>query len=148
MSNTFVPNCQYVLRDYGPRPLVLNIEKAAVQNNNFRIAIWTGYHFQITLMSLNVGEDIGVEMHPNVDQFLRIEKGHGLVQMGSQRDAMNLQANVSDNDAIIVPAGTWHNIINIGNVPLKLYSIYPPPQHPHGTVHKTKADAIAAEHDH
>ncbi|NMA53071.1 MAG: cupin domain-containing protein, partial [Peptococcaceae bacterium] len=71
-----------------------------------------------------------------------------LVQMGYRRDAMNLQANVSDDDAIIVPAGIWHNIINKGNVPLKLYSIYAPPQHPHGTIHKTKAEAIAAEHDH
>jgi mannose-6-phosphate isomerase-like protein (cupin superfamily) len=148
VSNTVDPNCQYVLKDYGPRPLVLNIEKAAVQNNYFRIAIWTGCYFQVTLMSLNVGEDIGVEMHPDVDQFLRIEKGHGLVQMGYRRDAMNLQANVSDDDAIIVPAGIWHNIINKGNVPLKLYSIYAPPQHPHGTIHKTKAEAIAAEHDH
>jgi mannose-6-phosphate isomerase-like protein (cupin superfamily) len=99
-------------------------------------------------MSINVSEDIGVENHPNVDQFLRVEQGQGLVKMGHQRDALIMQAGVSDGDAIIVPAGTWHNIINTGSVPLKLYSIYAPPQHPHGTVHKTRADAMAGEQHH
>jgi mannose-6-phosphate isomerase-like protein (cupin superfamily) len=141
-------NSEYILKDYGPRPLAFNIEKATKQNNTFRTVIWTGSHLQVTLMSINVGEDIGIENHPNVDQFLRIEQGRGLVKMGHRRDDMNIQANVSDNDAIIVPAGTWHNLINTGGIPLKLYSIYAPPQHPHGTVHVTKADAIAAEHDH
>jgi mannose-6-phosphate isomerase-like protein (cupin superfamily) len=141
-------NNEYVLKDYGPRPLVLNIEKAAKQNNTFRTALWTGTHLQVTLMSINVDEDIGAEVHPHLDQFLRIEQGRGIVKMGSSRDSMNLQANVSDNDAIIVPAGTWHNLINTGNMPLKLYSIYAPPQHPYGTVHRTRADAAAAEHNH
>ena len=103
---------------------------------------------QLTLMSIRVGEDIGAEMHPQLDQFLRIEQGHGLVLMGPRRDNMNMRVNVSDDDAIIVPAGTWHNVVNIGSIPLKLYSIYAPPEHPHGTVHETKADAMAAEHDH
>lgn len=138
----------YVLKDYGPRPLVLNIEKAAEQNNTFRTAIWTGSHLQVTLMSINVGEEIGLENHPNVDQFLRVEEGRGLVKMGYRREDMNMQAEVSEDDAIIVPAGTWHNIINTGTEPLKLYSIYAPPQHPHGTVHVTKADAMAAEQSH
>ncbi len=139
-------NTQYVLKDYGPQPLVLNIEKATKQNNTFRTALWTGTHLQVTLMSINVGEDIGAEIHPHTDQFLRIEQGRGLVKMGNSQDNMNLQASVSDNDVIIVPAGTWHNIINSGNIPLKLYSIYAPPRHPHGTVHNTRADAMAAEH--
>jgi len=141
-------NNEYVLKDYGPRPFVLNIEKAAKQNNTFRTALWTGTHLQVTLMSINVGEDIGAEVHPHLDQFLRVEQGRGLVKMGNSRDNMNLQANVSDDDAIIVPAGTWHNLINTGNMPLKLYSIYAPPQHPHGTVHRTRAEAMAAEHNH
>jgi mannose-6-phosphate isomerase-like protein (cupin superfamily) len=97
-------------------------------------------------MSLNVGEDIGAEVHPNTDQFLRIEQGKGLTKMGNSRDNMNLQAEVSDDDVILIPAGTWHNLINTGNKPLKLYSIYAPPEHPRGTVHRTKADAMAAEH--
>lgn len=148
MNNPEDMNSYYILKDYGPRPLVFNIEKATKQNNTFRTAIWTGSHLQVTLMSINVGEEIGAENHPNLDQFLRIEQGHGLVQMGYRREDMNMQVNVSDNDAIIVPAGTWHNLINMGNIPLKLYSIYAPPQHPHGTVHVTKADAMAAEHNH
>ncbi len=141
-------NAQYILKDYGPRPLVFNISKATRQNNTFRTAFWTGKHMQLTLMSIRVGEDIGAEMHPQLDQFLRIEQGHGLVLMGPRRDNMNMRVNVSDDDAIIVPAGTWHNVVNIGSIPLKLYSIYAPPEHPHGTVHETKADAMAAEHDH
>lgn len=148
MSNGEDRNTEYVLKDYGPQPLVFNIEKATTQNRTFRTAMWTGTHLQVTLMSINVGEDIGAEIHPELDQFLRIEQGQGLVQMGYTRDNMNLQARVSDDDAIIVPAGTWHNLINTGRVPLKLYSIYAPPQHPHGTVHRTKADAMAAEHNH
>lgn len=141
-------NTEYVLKDYGPRPFVININKATKQNNTFRTALWTGSHLQVTLMSINVGEDIGAEIHPNLDQFLRIEQGQGITKMGSSRDNMNLQASVSDDDAIMIPAGTWHNLINTGNMPLKLYSIYAPPQHPRGTVHRTKADATAAEHNH
>ena len=99
-------------------------------------------------MSINVSEDIGAEVHPHLDQFLRVEQGHGLAKMGYTRDNMNLQATVSDDDAIIVPAGMWHNLINTGNIPLKLYSIYAPPEHPRGTIHATKAEAMAAEHEH
>ena len=135
-----------MLTDSGPEPLVINIDRAARKNNNFRTALWTGSHLQLTLMSIRVGEDIGLENHPNLDQFIRIEQGMGLVKMGEDKDNLNLQKKVNGNYALIIPAGTWHNLINIGNVPLKLYSIYAPPQHPKGTVHKTKADAMAAEH--
>lgn len=137
-----------VWKDYGPEPFVINIEQATKENDAFRTVLWTGNHFQLTLMSINVGEDIGLENHPNLDQFLRIEQGRGLVKMGCSKDNLNFQRRVSNNYAIIVPAGTWHNLINTGNVPLKLYSIYAPPQHPKGTIHRTKADAIEAEHDH
>jgi mannose-6-phosphate isomerase-like protein (cupin superfamily) len=139
---------EYVLKDYGPRPLVINIEKATKQNDAFRTALWTGNHLQVTLMSIPAGEDIGAETHSQLDQFLRIEEGKGLVKMGYRRDRMDLQAAVSDDDAILVPAGIWHNLINTGNGPLKLYSIYAPPQHPFGTLHATKADAMAAEENH
>lgn len=129
------------LTDYGPNPFVVNIKEAAKQNNNFRIALWTGNHLQLTLMSINVGEDIGLEMHPNLDQFIRIEEGQGLVKMGDRKDRLDFQAYVCDDYAFVIPAGKWHNLINTGNKPVKLYSIYAPPQHPHGTVHETKEDA-------
>lgn len=137
-----------VLKDYGPQPFVINIDEATKQNNTFRTALWTGDHLQLTLMSINVRQDIGLENHPNLDQFIRIEQGQGLVKMGNCKDNLNFQTRVMDDSAIIIPAGTWHNVINTGNRPLKLYSIYAPPQHPKGTVHKTKVDAIAAEHNH
>jgi mannose-6-phosphate isomerase-like protein (cupin superfamily) len=133
------------LKDYGPEPFVVNINEATKRNNTFRTALWTGNHLQVTLVSLNVGEDIGLEIHPNVDQFLRIEQGQGIVQMGKSKDNLNFERKVYDDSAIMIPAGTWHNVTNTGNIPLKLYSIYAPPQHPHGTVHVTKTDAMAAE---
>ncbi|WP_083413112.1 cupin domain-containing protein [Bacillus massilinigeriensis] len=133
------------LRDFGPNPFVIDINEASKRNSTFRTALWTGRHLQVTLMSLNPGEDIGLERHPNLDQFLRIEQGRGIVRMGKSRRNLNFQRNVQDDSAIIIPAGTWHNLINTGNVPLKLYSIYAPPNHPFGTVHRTKAEAMAAE---
>ncbi|MCM3570175.1 cupin domain-containing protein [Neobacillus mesonae] len=132
--------------DFGPQPFVVNINDAAKENNTYRTALWTGNHLQVTLMSLQVGEDIGLEIHPNIDQFLRIEQGQGIVQMGESPEKLNFVRQVFDNSAIMVPAGTWHNVTNTGNIPLKLYSIYAPPQHPRGTVQVTKAEAMAAEH--
>lgn len=133
------------LKDNGRNPYVVNIEKVTKQNENFRTALWTGAHLQLTLMSIAPGEDIGLEIHPDVDQFLRIEQGEGLVQMGRRKEALDFERRVFDDDAIIIPAGTWHNVTNTGNTPMKLYSIYAPPNHPFGTVHPTKADAIEAE---
>lgn len=137
-----------VLTDHGACPYVVNIDKATKMNNNYRTALWTGKHLQLTLMSIVVGGDIGLEMHPDVDQFLRIEQGCGVVKMGDSKNNLNFSSKVCENYAIIVPAGTWHNLINTGRVPIKLYSIYAPPQHPFGTVHKTKKDAEAAENSH
>lgn len=134
-----------VLQDYGPNPSVVDIEDAAEDNTNFRLALWTGNHLQVTLMSIPVRQDIGVERHPNVDQFIRIEEGDGLVQMGNSSDQLTFQRRIEDGDAIMIPAGTWHNVINVGDDPLKLYTIYAPPEHPRGTVHRTKAEAMAAE---
>lgn len=134
------------LTDHGPEPFVINIDHATKQNNTFRTALWTGNHLQLTLMSINPGEDIGLEIHPNIDQFLRVEQGQGLVRMGQNKDNLDFQGRVGDGWAIFVPAGTWHDVINTGNIPLKVYSIYAPPQHPKGTVHRTKADAMAPEH--
>ncbi len=132
------------LHDYGPKPFVVNIDHFAKLNPNYRTALWTGRYLQVTLMSIRVGGDIGLEMHSNLDQFIRIESGCGLVKMGSCKDNLNIQKKVDSDYAIVIPAGTWHNLINIGNRPLKLYSIYAPPQHPFGTIHETKETAEEA----
>ena len=132
--------------DYGPDPFVTNIDKATLQNRNFRTALWTGRHLQLTLMSIPTGGEIGLEIHPETDQFIRIESGNGMVMMGPAKNRLNFQRPVSDGYAVFVPAGTWHNIINTGNRPLKIYTIYAPPHHPHGTVHATKDIADAQEH--
>ena len=134
------------LQDYGPQPFVINIDKATTQNDTFRTALWTGEHLQLTLMSIDVREDIGLENHPYLDQFIRIEQGQGFVMMGPNENNLNFRRNVFEDDAVIIPAGTWHNLINTGNKPLKLYSIYAPAQHPYGTVHETREDAMAAEY--
>jgi len=142
-QNVFLTN----ITDYGPEPLIFNIDMATNRNINYRTALWTGNFFQLTLMSIRVGGDIGLEMHSNLDQFIRIEEGSGLAMMGKNKDKLNYQRNVNGNYAIIIPAGTWHNLINTGNRPLKLYSIYAPPQHPYGTVHRTKEDSEEEEHN-
>lgn len=134
--------------DYGTQPYVVNIEEATVENEAFRVAKWTGNHMQMTLMSIQPGDDIGLEVHHDHDQFLRIEGGIGLVQMGSSEDNLDFEQNVEDDFAVLVPAGAWHNITNTGDRPLKLYSIYAPSEHPRGTVHETKAEADAAEAEH
>lgn len=131
--------------DYGPRPFVINIDRATRQNGLFRTAIWTGDHLQLVLMSINPGESIGLEVHPDTDQFIRIEQGQGIVMMGDAQDNMTLRRNVFEGFAFVVPAGTWHNLINTGTRPIRLYTIYAPPKHARGTIHATKAEAVAAE---
>lgn len=133
------------IHDYGPEPLVVNIDCVTKLNPNYRTALWTGHHLQVTLMSIRVGGNIGFEIHHDVDQFIRVESGCGLVKMGRSKDSLNIQKRVDGDYAIVIPAGTWHNLINIGNRPLKLYSIYAPPQHPFGTVEQTKEIAEEAE---
>lgn len=133
------------IKDYGAQPLVVNIDRFTKMNQNFRTALWTGKNLQVTLMSIPAGGDIGLEMHRDVDQFIRIESGIARVVMGKSKDNMNYRQRADENFAVIVPAGTWHNIINIGSRPLKVYSIYAPPKHPFGTVHKTKKDAEREE---
>ncbi|MCZ8535690.1 cupin domain-containing protein [Paenisporosarcina quisquiliarum] len=145
LANSNDNDGRVVFKDFGPKPFVININEATNQNNSYRTALWTGTHLQVTLMSLDVGEDIRLEMHSDVDQFIRIEQGQGIVQMGKSKDQLNFTRYVYDDSAILLPAGTWHNLTNTGNTPLKLYSIYAPPNHPFGTVHPTKADAVAAE---
>lgn len=142
------PHCAKIekeMKDFGPDPFTVNIEEITLQNKNFRTVLWTGEHMQLTLMSINPGEDIGLEIHPEIDQFLRIEEGQGIVKMGDNEDNLDYQEDVFDNFAFIIPAGKWHNLLNTGTRALKLYSIYAPPQHPNGTIHKTKEDAAEVE---
>lgn len=133
------------IMDYGPNPFTVNIEEVTDENRNFRTTLWTGSHLQVTLMCIPAGESIGLEIHPDTDQFLRIEQGEGLVQMGLTENNLQYKRRVAPGFAIIVPAGTWHNIVNVGNVPIKLYSIYAPPKHKKGTIHVTKKDAEMEE---
>lgn len=135
------------LEDHGPGPYVVDIEEATLENKNFRTALWTGKRMQMTLMSIPVGGDVGLEQHHHEDQFLRVEQGHALVRMGPKENEVTFEAEVKDDFAILVPVGVWHNIINIGDEELKLYSIYAPPHHPFGTVHETQADDVD-DHDH
>lgn len=121
------------------KPYVANIEQETLGNEYFRKEIFTGEHLQITVMSLLPGEDIGAEVHTTTDQFLRIEQGTGTAIINGQK------YEVSDDFAITIPAGQEHNVINTGEIPMKLYSIYTPPEHPVGTIHKDKAEADAAE---
>jgi mannose-6-phosphate isomerase-like protein (cupin superfamily) len=118
------------------------IEKATLENEFFRKVIFTGAHAQLVVMCLQPGEEIGNEVHPNVDQFFRLESGRAKFVLNNTE--LHLVKNA---EAVIVPAGTWHKVINASPTKsLKLYTIYTPPQHPAGTIHKTKAEAEAAEH--
>jgi mannose-6-phosphate isomerase-like protein (cupin superfamily) len=134
------------MQDQGPEPYVVDIEDATLSNDTFRTALWTGAHLQLTVMSIPVGGEVGLEMHDDRDQFLRIESGKARVQMGTERDDLRFDREVEDDWVILVPAGSWHNVTNLGDEPLKLYSLYAPPEHPEGTVHKTKAESDAAHH--
>ena len=132
--------------DQGPAPFVTDIEKMTRQNTNYRTALWTGPHLQLTLMCIPVGGEIGSEVHPDTDQFLRIESGSGMTMMGPAENRLSFRKPVSAGCAVFVPAGTWHNIINTGHCPLKIYTVYAPPHHPHATVQATKAAADRAPH--
>lgn len=132
--------------DRGPEPYVVNINEATLRNDNFRTTLWTGELLQLTLMSIDVRDEIGLEMHSDIDQFIRVEQGQGLVCMGNTRDNLYYRQKIFDDCAIFIPAGTWHNLINTGCIPLKVYSIYAPPNHPLGTIHKTRREAMEDEH--
>ncbi|MBY9076067.1 cupin domain-containing protein [Nocardioides sp. WL0053] len=125
-----------------------NIEEATLGNTNFRTALFTGTSMQLTVMRLAPGEEIGVEMHDHRDQFIRVEHGRARVTLGPERDRVAETHDLEDDWVVIIPGGTWHNVVNTGDGDLKLYSLYAPPEHPDGTVHVTKADADAAEAQH
>ena len=118
-----------------------SIEKQTLENTYFRQVLYTAQHGQLVVMCLRPGEDIGDEVHPNVDQFFRIERGEAKFVLNEKE-----VHPVHEGDAVLVPAGTYHNVVNTSKTAmLKLYTIYSPPNHPDGTVHKTKAEAEAAE---
>ncbi len=127
--------------DNGPRPNAFNIETATRENENYRTAAWTGKHLQVTLMSIPVGESVGLEVHPDTDQFLRLDAGQGKCVMGPAEDQLDFEQEVSDGWSIQVPAGTWHDVINTGDEPLRLYAIYAPVHHAAGIVQATSERA-------
>jgi len=116
-----------------------NIEKETKENENFRKVLYTGHNSQLVVMSLKPGEEIGMEVHNDIDQFVRVEQGKGKAIIDG------VEHNIEDNWAVVVPAGADHNFINTGDEDMKLYTIYSPPEHKHGTVHPTKAD-VQEEH--
>ncbi|MCS4484679.1 cupin domain-containing protein [Gleimia sp. 6138-11-ORH1] len=136
------------MTDHGPNPYVMNIEKATLANKNYRTTLWTGQEMQLTVMSIKPGHDIGLEKHDDHDQFIRIEEGKARVQMGPAEDDLSFDVEANDDDAIFIPAGQFHNVTNIGDEDLKLYSIYAPAEHEHGTVHVTYEEAMEAEAHH
>lgn len=118
------------------------IEKTTEENDCFRRVLFTGKYCQLVVMSLLPGEEIGLEVHSDIDQFFRVEAGHAKFVLNHVEEYL-----CGDGDAVVVPGGTWHNVINASSTePLKLYTVYSPPEHPDGTVHRTKEEADAAEH--
>lgn len=119
---------------------ITNIEKSTLENENFRTVLYTTKQSQLVLMAIQVGDDIGAEVHPDHDQFIRIEAGVGEVVIDGEHHT------IEDGSAFVIPAGAQHNIINTSaSDSLKLYTIYCPPEHKDGVVHATKADALAGE---
>jgi mannose-6-phosphate isomerase-like protein (cupin superfamily) len=125
-----------------------DIEDATLTNDTFRTVLFTGENRQLTVMRLQPGEEIGVEMHDHLDQFIRIEQGRARITLGPSEDEVSETHELEDDWAVVIPGGTWHNVVNTGDGDLRLYSIYTPPEHPDGTVHRTKAEADAAEAEH
>ena len=129
------------ISDIGPRPNAFDIETATRQNTNYRSVAWTGRYLQVTLMSIPPGESIGLEAHPDTDQFLRLDAGQGRVTMGPAEDDLPFTQDVEDGWCVTVPAGTWHDIINTGDEDMRLYAIYSPVHHAAGIVQPTADQA-------
>ena len=135
------------ITDIGPQPQSFDIEHATKENTNYRSVAWSGRYLQVTLMSIPVDGEIGLEAHPETDQFLRLDAGSGRVQMGNAKDKLTFQQEVSDGWCVLVPAGTWHNITNTGTTPMQVYAIYAPAHHKPGKVQSTAAVAEADNDD-
>ncbi len=135
------------IKDIGPQPQSFDIETATIDNANYRTVAWSGRYLQVTLMSIPAGEDIGLEMHGETDQFIRLDAGKGRVQMGPAKDDLSFDKEVSDGWCVLVPARTWHNVTNIGDAPMQVYTIYAPAHHKPGKIHKTAAEAETDKDD-
>lgn len=135
------------IQDIGPAPQAFDIESATKENASYRSVAWSGRYLQVTLMSIPVGGDIGLEAHPETDQFLRLDAGSGRVQMGSAKDRLTFDKEVTDGWCVLVPAGIWHNITNIGPTPMQVYAIYAPAHHKPDKVHETAEIAEADKDD-
>jgi mannose-6-phosphate isomerase-like protein (cupin superfamily) len=135
------------INDIGPEPQSFNLEEATRDNQNYRTVAWSGRYLQVTLMSIPVGGDIGLEVHPETDQFLRLDAGRGRAQIGPSKDRLTFDSEVSDGWCVLIPAGTWHNVTNISDEPMQVYAVYAPAHHKPGKIHKTAADANADRDD-
>lgn len=135
------------IKDIGPQPQSFDIERASKDNTNYRSVAWSGRYLQLTLMSIPIGGDIGLEAHPQTDQFIRLDAGHGRVQMGVAKDKLTFEKDVSDGWCVLVPAGTWHNITNTGQAPMQVYTIYAPAHHKPDKVQAMAANAKADTDD-
>jgi mannose-6-phosphate isomerase-like protein (cupin superfamily) len=135
------------IADIGPKPQSFDLEHATKVNTDYRAVAWSGRYLQVTLMSIPVGGDIGLEAHPETDQFLRLDAGRGRVQMGTTKDTLTFEREVGDGWCVLVPAGTWHNITNIGTDPMQVYTIYAPAHHQPRKVQATAAAASADRDD-
>ena len=118
---------------------VADIEELTTENTNFRQVLYTGGHLQLVLMSLEPGEEIGEEVHSGIDQFIRVEQGQGQAIINGTRH------DIEDDDAVVVPAGARHNVVNTGDGPLRLYTVYGPPEHRDGVVRATRPEALATD---
>ena len=125
--------------DNGPNPNAFDIEAETVANGSYRTVAWTGRHLQVTLMSIPADESIGLETHPETDQFLRLDAGRGRCVMGPAEDQLDFEQDVSDGWSIEVPAGTWHDVVNTGDEPMQLYAVYA--HHAPGITQATSQDA-------
>ena len=132
------------LSDHGPNPYAAKLARLACKNPNYRTTVWSGGLLQLTVMCIPKKGEIGLEVHPDTDQFLYVVEGSGTVLMGPEKGKLNYTMPVEKGSGIFVPYGMWHNVVNKGSGDLKLFTVYAPPHHPHGTVHKTKAIADAA----
>ncbi len=135
------------IKDIGPQPQSFDLEKATLENTDYRTVAWSGKYLQVTLMSIPPGDDIGLEAHPETDQFVRLDAGRGRAQMGPAKDQLDFEQEVEDGWAVLVPAGTWHNITNIGEEPMRLYVVYAPVHHAAGAIHPTADDADRLEEE-
>lgn len=135
------------IEDVGPQPQAFDLERATKDNTEYRSVAWSGRYLQVTLMSIPAGGDIGLEAHPETDQFLRLDAGTGRVQMGAAKDELTFDEAVSDGWCVLVPAGTWHNITNTGTTAMQVYAIYAPAHHAPGRLQATAEVAEADKGD-